>query len=125
MEQEDYLKSDTNRLEYFVDDIISKSDADERMLALTEILTETEIVPDVGRYYTFVYAAKTPRMRYDEFPLVAVIGLFKWGFRGINYHLNKPRNYTWDEVVGYLHLIYPLELTDARSIPYQSIQINN
>jgi len=130
MEQEEYLESDTNRLEYVVDDIINLPDADDRMLALTEVLREVEVVPDVGRYYTFIYQPKTPRIEYDQFPLIACIGLFKWGFRGINYHWaargGEPyRNYTWQEVIGNLHVVYPLELNDARSIPYQSFKINN
>jgi hypothetical protein len=130
MEQEEYLESDTNRLEYVVDDIINLPDADDRMLALTEVLREVEVVPDVGRYYTFIYQPKTPRIEYDQFPLIACIGLFKWGFRGINYHwaargADPYRNYTWQEVIGNLHVVYPLELNDARSIPYQSFKINN
>lgn len=130
MEQEEYLGSDTNRLEYVVDDIINQPNADDRMLALIEVLPEVEVVPDVGRYYTFIYQPKTPRIEYDQFPLIACIGIFQWGFKGINYHwaargVDPYRNYTWQEVMSNLHVIYPLELNDARSIPYQNFKINN
>ena len=125
MEQEEYLEDQRNRLERDVSNIIALDDADDRMLAVTEILTETEVVPDVGRYYTFIYAPKTPRIRYDQFPLIAFVGIFKWGFRGYNFHWPAFRNYTWEEVVGYLHTAYPLEMNDLRSIPYQNFQINN
>ncbi len=125
MEQEEYLEDQRNRLERDVSNIIALDDADDRMLAVTEILTETEVVPDVGRYYTFIYAPKTPRIRYDQFPLIACVGLFQWGFRGYNFHWPAFRNYTWEEVVGYLHTAYPLEMPDLRSIPYQNFQINN
>ena len=125
MEQEEYLEDQRNRLERDVSNIIALDDADDRMLAVTEILTETEVVPDVGRYYTFIYAPKTPRIRYDQFPLIACVGIFKWGFRGYNFHWPAFRNYTWEEVVGYLHTAYPLEMNDLRSIPYQNFQINN
>ena len=125
MEQEEYLEDQRNRLERDVSDIIALYDADDRMLAVTEILTETEVVPDVGRYYTFIYAPKTPRIRYDQFPLIACVGIFQWGFRGYNFHWPAFRNYTWEEVVGYLHTAYPLEMNDLRSIPYQNFQINN
>ena len=125
MEQEEYLEEQRNRLERDVSNIIALDDADDRMLAVTEILTETEVVPDVGRYYTFIYAPKTPRIRYDQFPLIACVGLFQWGFRGYNFHWPAFRNYTWEEVVGYLHTAYPLEMNDLRSIPYQNFQINN
>ena len=125
MEQEEYLEDQRNRLERDVSDIIALYDADDRMLAVTEILTETEVVPDVGRYYTFIYAPKTPRIRYDQFPLIGCVGLFQWGVRGYNFHWPAFRNYTWEEVVGYLHTAYPLEMNDLRSIPYQNFQINN
>ena len=125
MEQEEYLEDQRNRLERDVSDIIALYDADDRMLAVTEILTETEVVPDVGRYYTFIYAPKTPRIRYDQFPLIACVHIEKWGFRGYNFHWPAFRNYTWEEVVGYLHTAYPLEMPDLRSIPYQNFQINN
>ena len=36
MEQEDYLESAENRLEYVVDDIINKSSSDDRMIALID-----------------------------------------------------------------------------------------
>ena len=124
MEQEEYLEDQRNRLERDVSNIIALDDADDRMLAVTEILTETEVVPDVGRYYTFIYAPKTPRIRYDQFPLIACVGIFQWGFRGYNFHWPAFRNYTWEEVVGYLHTAYPLEMNDLRSIPYQNFQIN-
>ena len=129
MEQEDYLVSDTQRIEDHVDDISSLPDPDDRMLAILELLTTTVLIPEVGRYYTFVYKPKTPRIQYDEYPLIACVGIFKWGFRGINYHWaargGEPfRNYTWEEVVGFLHLVYPLELNDMRSIPYQNFKIN-
>jgi|TARA_B100001142_G_scaffold72428_1_gene73188 hypothetical protein len=129
MEQEEYLKNDTNRLEYVVDDIINELTPDDRMLALLGALPEVEVVPDVGRYYTFIYTPKTPRIQYDEFPLIACIDVLEWGFKGINYHWaatgqNPFRNYTWDEVQSNLHVIYPLELNDTRSIPYQNFKIN-
>ena len=125
MEQEDYLISDTNRIENKVDNIINLRDSDDMMIEILDTLTTTELIPTVGRYYTFVYSPKTPRIEYDQHPLIACVGLFRWGFRGINYHWNDFRNYTWEEIVGSLHLVYPLELNDMRSIPYQHFRINN
>ena len=125
MEEEEYQESTLNRLEHVVSDIIAMEDPDDMMLAVTETLTETELIPDVGKYYTFIYAPKTPRIRYDQFPLIACVGLFKWGFRGMNYHWGGDfRNYTWNEVLGQLHIAYPMEMEDLRSIPYQNFKIN-
>jgi len=124
--QEDYIKSKTNRLpESEVNRIISLTSEDDMMLEITDLLKETEIVPTPGRYYTFIYLAKTPRIEYDEFPLVACTNVQKWGFRGLNYHWGEFRNYTWEEIPGYLHVVYPEELKTLRSIPYQNFKINN
>ena len=122
---EGYVESKLNRLEHVVSDIIAMTDPDDMMLAVTETLTETELIPDIGKYYTFIYAPKTPRIRYDQFPLIACVGLFRWGFRGMNYHWGGDfRNYTWNEVLGQLHIAYPMEMDDLRSIPYQNFKIN-
>ena len=87
-----------NRLENLVSDIIDMGDSDDMMLAITEVLTDTEIIPDVGKYYTFIYSPKTPRIRYDQFPLIACVAVFQWGFRGINSvsytHLTLPTRHT-------------------------------
>ncbi len=122
---EGYVESKLNRLEHVVSDIIAMEDPDDMMLAVTETLTETELIPEIGKYYTFIYAPKTPRIRYDQFPLIACVGLFRWGFRGMNYHWGGDfRNYTWNEVLGQLHIAYPMEMEDLRSIPYQNFKIN-
>ena len=101
MEQEEYLETTENRLEHVVSDIIAMTDPEDMMLAVMETLNDTVVTtPDVGRYYTFIYDPKTPRIRYDEFPLIACVGLFRWGFRGINYHWPGFRNYDWQQTIG-------------------------
>ncbi len=126
MEQEEYLETTENRLEHVVSDIIAMNDADDRMMAIMETLNDTVVtVPDVGRFYTFIYDPKTPRIRYDQFPLIACVGLFRWGFRGINYHWPGFRNYDWQQSIGNLYQAFPMEINDLRSIPYQNFKINN
>ena len=71
------------------------------------------------------YDPKTPRIRYDQFPLIACVGLFRWGFRGINYHWPGFRNYDWQQSIGNLYQAFPMEINDLRSIPYQNFKINN
>ena len=122
---EEYQENATNRIEGLVDDIIALSEPDDMMLAIVDTLKEVEVIPDVGKYYTFIYLPKTPRIRYDEFPLIACVNLFRWGFRGINYHWGTYRNYDWNEVIGNLHVVYQLEVKPLRSIPYQNFKINN
>ena len=63
-------------------------------------------------------------IRYDAHPLVAVTDVYRWGFRGMNYHWGEMRQYTWNEVVGQLYEIYSDELSDARELPFSKISLN-
>ena len=97
--------------------IEDENDPDDIMMYIMEVFSETELIPDAGNYYTFVYNAKTPGV-YDEFPLVAVTYVDRWGFQGINFHWGASRNYTWMEIVGNLHVIQNDEIDYLRSLPY-------
>lgn len=113
-----------NRVESILDNLHEFPSADDRMQAILEVLVEVEVIPTVGNYYTFVYSPKTPNIRYDNFPLVAVTGLFRWGFRGINFHWDDPRNYTWNEIVGNLHVVRRQEINDLVRIGYARFRYN-
>lgn len=91
---------------------------DDIMLSIIEVFTHSEFIPDVGNYYTFIYLAKTPDITYDQYPLVAVTSVERWGFKALNYHWNEFKNYTWQEVAGRMHLIEPNEIEYLRSLPY-------
>ena len=93
-EQEEYLASDTLRTEDLIDVCEGLTDPDDKMAEVLERLSQVEVVPDVGRYYTFIYRPKTPRIRYDEYPLIACTDVNRWGFKGLNYHWGSWRNYT-------------------------------
>ena len=93
-------------------------DPESIMLEILSVFQETEIIPNVGKYYTFIYIPKTKDLAFDNFPLNACIDIFKWGFRGVNFHWNDYRNYTWQEVAGYLHVVKDDEIEYMKSIPY-------
>ena len=116
-----YNTSRTNRIEEVYTDIINAQGADDKMEIIIETLSETEVVPEVGRAYTFVYNAKTPGV-YDEFPLVAVTEVKNWGFQGINFHWGTSRNYTWNELIGFLHVIQNDEIDYLRSLSYANFK---
>ena len=94
---------------------------DDIMMYIMEVFSDTELIPDAGNYYTFVYNAKTPGV-FDEFPLVAVTGVENWGFHGINFHWGTSRNYTWNEIVGRLHVIQNDEIDYVRSLHYANFK---
>ena len=95
------------------------NDQEDMMLEIMSLLNDTVTpVPDVGNFYTFVYNAKTAGKQYDQHPLIACTDLFRWGFRGINFHWQSSRNYTWEELTGQLYVVNYDELDDLLAIPY-------
>jgi len=111
-----------NRISPLVDDLIGIEEADDIMVELLGVLQESGKVPSAGRFYIFVYNAKTPGIRYDQNPLVAVTDVFSWGFRGLNFHWGEVRQYTWAEVAGSLYEVYQEEIEDLRRLPFANIQ---
>jgi len=104
--------------------IKSYGNPDDRMLEILDILKEVDVVPDIGSLYTFVYSPKTPEIEYDQYPLVAVSDIFRWGFRGYNFHWKSPHNYTWLELIGNLHKVNKEELNTLLALNYQKFRIN-
>ena len=100
------------------------SDPEEIMLLIMELFTIEEILPEVGKFYTFIYNPKTPNITYDQHPLIACVDLFMWGFRGLNFHWQDYRNYTWAEVAGKLHLVEFQELDELLALQYGKFLLN-
>lgn len=115
----------SERTERLKEKLDGSEDSDILMMNILEEFKEVEWVPDPGNYYTFVYLPKTKGIAYDEHPLVAVTEIENWGFKGLNFHWGKMRNYTWKEVVGACHLVRPDEIDYLRSLPYAKYRINN
>ena len=116
--------SHENRVRAVLDGITGKESGDDLMLELLEVLQESGKIPNVGKFYIFVYNAKTPNIQYDQNPLVAVTDVYRWGFRGINLHWGETRQYTWDEVAGSLYEVYPSEIKDLQALPFANFRIN-
>ena len=108
-----------NRIEPVINDIKSEMDLSERMELIMYALNDTVTpIPEAGNLCTFKYFAKTPNIEYDQHPLVAVTELFNWGFRGINFHLRKYRQYTWEELGTQVYIVQQEELDDLLSLRY-------
>ena len=101
------------------------NDPEDIMLLIMEIFTIEEIMPEPGKFYTFIYNAKTKGITYDQHPLIACVELFRWGFRGLNFHWQNYRNYTWEEVAGKLHVVQFQELDELLALQYGKFILNN
>jgi len=126
-QQKKVTDTDTNqnRVRAVLDGITGKESGDDLMLELLEVIPESGTMPRPGKFYIFVYNAKTPNIQFDQNPLVAVTDVFKWGFKGINMHWGETRQYTWDEVAGSLYEVFPSEIKDLQAIPFANFRINN
>jgi len=119
-------QEENNRVREFLSELNNQTnDPEEMMLEIMDALNDTVTpIPDVGNFYTFVYNAKTPGETYDQHPLIACMELFPWGFRGLNFHWQKYRNYTWGELAGQLYIVKQNELDDLLAIPYAKFILN-
>ena len=109
----------SNRIEAIKEELETSNDPEDLMLMIMEALKGTvSPIPEVGKFYTFVYNAKTPRIQYDQHPLIACTDLQQWGFKGLNFHWRQSRNYTWEELAGQLYIVQYDELDDLLAIPY-------
>ena len=119
-------KNPTARVEELKAAVLQENttDPEEIMLLIMEIFTIEVLYPEPGKFYTFVYNAKTPNETYDQHPLIACMELFRWGFRGLNFHWQKYRNYTWEEVSGKLHVVEFQELDELLALQYCKFLLN-
>jgi len=115
-----------NRVREYLSDLNNRTnDPEEMMMEIMEALNDTVTpIPEVGKFYTFVYNAKTPDITYDQHPLIACTDLQSWGFKGLNFHWRQSRNYTWEELAGQLYIVQYNELDDLLAIPYGKFILN-
>ena len=115
-----------NRVREYLSDLNNRTnDQEEMMMEIMEVLNDTVTpIPEVGKFYTFVYNAKTPDITYDQHPLIACTDLQSWGFKGLNFHWRQSRNYTWEELAGQLYIVQYNELDDLLTIPYGKFILN-
>ena len=61
-------QEEDNRIRQYLSELNNRTnDPEEMMLEIMEVLNETvEPIPEVGKFYTFVYNAKTPGESYDN-----------------------------------------------------------
>lgn len=128
--QEEENKKRVSRTDELESRIKNMSDQEEIMMEILDVFKDIEWIPSQGKYYTFIYNAKTvlnrdyegvrdlDKVYYDQHPLVAVLRIYKWGFEGLNFHWKKIRRYTWQEVAGALHVVNPDEIDYMRTVNY-------
>lgn len=108
----------SKRINQLKNKISKLTDPEDIMLVIMDTLKDTDLIPVVGKYYTFVYTARTEGITYDQHPLIACLEIHRWGFKGFNYHWNSAKNYSWLDTIGSLYIIEDDEINDMKSIRY-------
>jgi hypothetical protein len=103
---------------------LGTNDPEDLMMIIMDIFREEVLYPEPGKFYTFLYSPKTPNIEYDQHPLIACTELYSWGFKGINFHWRQGRQYTWEEIIGKLHVVKYNELDEMLAIPYAKFRLN-
>ena len=103
---------------------LGSGDPEDVMLIIMDVFKEEVLYPEPGKFYTFIYNPKTPEIEYDQHPLIACTELHKWGFKAINFHWRKSRQYTWEEIAGKLHVVKYNELDELISLQYGKFRLN-
>jgi hypothetical protein len=103
---------------------LGSGDPEDIMLIIMDVFKEEVLYPEPGKFYTFIYTPKTPDIEYDQHPLIACTELYGWGFKGINFHWREARQYTWEEVLGKLHVVKYNELDELISLQYGKFRLN-
>jgi hypothetical protein len=103
---------------------LGSGDPEDIMLIIMDIFKEEVLYPEPGKFYTFIYNPKTPDIEYDQHPLIACTELYGWGFKGFNFHWRQARQYTWEEVIGKLHVVKYNELDELVSLQYGKFRLN-
>ena len=118
-------KAAKNRITPLVKRQYGTEEADVVMNDLMYVLRDSQTnVPQPGGYYTFIYYAQKPTLLTDRYPIVAVTGVYEWGFTGMNLHLQEPRNYRFDAAPSPYYQIKPVELDNALVLPLMKLVQN-
>jgi len=62
---------DNNRVRNIVNNLKGKTSDDKMLEILEAVKGSATPVPIPGKFYTYIYIAKTPNIRYDQHPLIA------------------------------------------------------
>ena len=118
-------KKSNNRLRPLVQDLIGTELAEDVMDDLILLLRDTQtMIPLVNKVYVFTYFAAKPDLLTDRYPIVAVTGVYEWGFSGVNLHLQEPRNYNYDRRPTPMYMLKPNEVSTALALPLMRLYQN-
>lgn len=116
------LKTKNNRVKPLVDKLIGIEDSEIIMQELSIVLSDSiSPIPIPGKVFVYTYIAERPELLTDMYPIVQVLGVYDWGWTGINLHLKKPRNYSTGNNATPLYMLKPIEVQSALTLPLMQL----
>lgn len=118
-------EKNSNRIQPLIKKLYGTEKPETIMNELVLALRDTESnIPRPGDFIVFIYYAARENLLYDRYPIVAVDGVFDWGFKGVNLHLGKPRNYDFNRAASPYYILKREELDDALGLPLMRLYQN-
>ena len=115
----------SNRLKPILDNLIGTEKSDDIMDLVMARLKDSEVnAPLPGKVYIYNYYAKTPNLLYDQYPITSVNAVYNWGFVGYNMHLNKVRQYDWNQSATSYYELRTIEVKTALTLPLKYLVQN-
>ncbi|AIX27363.1 hypothetical protein Syn7803US13_3 [Synechococcus phage ACG-2014f] len=118
-------QKNSNRLKPILDNLIGTEKSDDIMDLVMARLKDSEVnAPLPGKVYIYNYYAKTPNLLYDQYPITSVNAVYNWGFVGYNMHLNKVRQYDWNQSATSYYELKTIEVKTALTLPLKYLVQN-
>ncbi|AIX43642.1 hypothetical protein Syn7803C24_3 [Synechococcus phage ACG-2014f] len=115
----------SNRLKPILDNLVGTEKSDDIMDMVMARLKDSEVnAPLPGKVYIYNYYAKTPNLLYDQYPITSVNAVYNWGFVGYNMHLNKVRQYDWNQSATSYYELKTIEVKTALTLPLKYLVQN-
>mgnify|MGYP001564410904 CR=1 FL=1 len=115
-------KPSNNRVKPILDVLNGMENSEKMMTKLREVLSDSQSdMPIPGKVYVYTYIAEKPDFLTDMYPVVQVLGVYDWGWSGINLHIRKQRNYSTGNNTTPLYLLKPNEVQSVLTLPLMQL----
>ena len=115
-------KPSNNRVKPLLDKLIGVEESETIMTELRTVLADSQAkIPVPGSVYVYTYIAEKPDFLTDMYPVVQVLGVYEWGWTGMNLHIRKQRNYTIGNNTTPLYLLKPNEVQTVLTLPLMQL----
>lgn len=115
-------KPSNNRVKPILNSLIGVEQSEVIMTELEGVLADTKAdIPVPGSVYVYTYIAEKPDFLTDMYPVVQVLGVYDWGWTGMNLHIRKQRNYSIGNNTTPLYLLKPNEVQSVLTLPLMQL----